>query len=79
MKNTNEERDSGILSNPLSFIRGGYFSWGSANIGTRGGNGYSWSPRSTYTTNTNVLVFSSANLNPQSGLEHGFGFAVLTL
>ena len=76
MKNEGEERESGLLSNPLSFLRSGYFAWVSASLGNRGGYGYYWSLRSANTTYSNSLRFSSTLLNPQNSNDRGSGFAV---
>ena len=76
MKNEGEERDSGLLSSPLSFLRSGLFYWGLAGLGNRGGVGYYWSLRSANTTVSNNLYFNSTDLFPQSNGHRGYGFAV---
>ena len=68
--------DAGVLSNPLSFLRSGYFSWNSAGLGGRGGGSYYWSLRSVNTTNSNGLNFSDTYLNHQYVNNRGYGFAV---
>ena len=73
---TEDNRDSGILSNPLSFLRSGYFYWNYAGLNNRGGHGYYWSLRSANTTNSNSLYFYGTNLSPQSNSNRGNGFAV---
>ena len=81
MKNNGEttenNRDSGLLSNPLSFLRnGGYFAWYDIGIYDRGGRGYYWSLRSTSTTLSNYLDFYSSSLNSLLYYDRGSGFAV---
>ena len=78
MKNTEGEnsRDSGLLSNPLSFLRSGYFYWDRAELFDRGSGGNCWSSRSTSTTTSNFLHFSNTYLYPQLSNNDGYGFAV---
>ena len=81
MKKNNDQtsednRDSGVLSNPLSFLRSGLFYWDSASLSYRGSNGNYWSLRSANTTASNYLNFSNTFLHPQYHYNHGFGFAV---
>ena len=79
MKNTDGEssRDSGVLSNPLTFLRSGYFYWDDASLGGRGGNGYYWMSRSANTTSSSSSVFGDTYLNPQVNYnDRGVGFPV---
>ena len=73
---TEDNRDSGILSNPLSFLRSGIFYWSSADPYDRGGSGYYWSLRSATTTHSCNLNFGSTGLNPQNLNDRGNGYAV---
>ena len=79
MNNTSGEdsRDSGVLSNPLSFLRNGIFNWVNASLGLRGGLGYYWSLRSHSTFYSGVLYLTNTNLGAQSNDGRGYGFAVL--
>ena len=72
-------RDSGVLSDPLSFIHSGYFIWGEAYLYSRGNNGLYWSLRSANTIVSNGLDFSSVGMYSQSGSARGYGFAVRLL
>ena len=77
MKNVTEaDRDSGLLSNPLSLLHSGFFYWNEAILGSRGSGGLYWSLRSSSTATANLLGFSNTGLLPQDGNVHGFGFAV---
>ena len=76
MKNEGDERDSGVLSNPLSFLRSGSFGWSFAGLSNRGGGGDYWSLRSANTTNSNNLYFSNTYLTPQNYSSRGNGLAV---
>ena len=80
MKNNSQtsedNRDSGLLSSPLSFLRSGYFYWGNAGLNDRGGSGNYWSLRSNSTTNSYYLYFNNTGLNPQYSNNRGNGFAV---
>ena len=69
-------RDSGVLSNPLSFVRSGYFYWGDAGPRVRGGDGGYWSLRSARTIYSNYLYFYNTSLDPQYDSYRGLGFAV---
>ena len=71
-----DNRDSGVLSSPLSFLRSGVFGWRVADLSSRGGGGYYWSLRSANTTYSNYLYFSNTFLNPQDIGNRGYGFAV---
>ena len=75
--NTSETSfDSGVLSNPISFLRSGYFSWHSVGLNSRGGSGHYWSLRSYSTTYSIYLYFYNTDLYPQVGNNRGDGFAV---
>ena len=79
MKNTSGEtsRDSGVLSNPLSFLRSGYFEWSVAGLLNRSGSGDYWLLRSTDITYSYGLYFGDTYLFPQGyDNRHGNGFAV---
>ena len=80
MKNTGQteedNRDSGLLSNPLSFLRSGRFYWNSAGLGSRGIYGDYWSLRSYSTTDSNELYLGNTSLNPYANDHRGFGYAV---
>ena len=73
---TENDRDSGVLSSPLSFLHSGYFYWNSAGRGNRDSYGRYWSPRSTGITVSNSLGFSNAFLSSQNYNDRGYGFAV---
>ena len=74
--NCESNQDSGVLSNPLSFLRDGYFLWYDAGTSSRGTEGSSWSLRSSSTTSSNRLDLHNTGLNPQGGDSRGIGFAV---
>ena len=78
MENAGEESstDSGVLSNPLSFLRNGLVDWSYAGVWGRGLNGYYWSLRSANTTSSNYLYFYYAYLGPQHSSNRGQGLAV---
>ena len=76
MKNEGEERDSGLLSSPLSFVRSGDFNWRVADLGYRGSWGDYWFSRSSSTTGSSSLDFDTNYLLTQSGYERGYGYAV---
>ena len=73
---TEDNRDSGVLSSPLSFLRSGYFGWNFAGLDGRGGSGYYWSLRSGSATYSGYLYFDSTYLSPQDYGNRGNGFAV---
>ena len=73
---TEDNRDAGLLSNPLSFLHNGLFDWSYAGIWGRGIVGNDWSLRSANTTNSNLLYFHSTYLPPQDNSTRGYGFAV---
>ena len=74
--NCESNQDSGILSNPLSFLRSGYFHWSDADLYSRGGGGFYWSLRSANTTYSSSLLFYDTYLYPQYSYARGNGFAV---
>ena len=76
MKNGSGEQDSGVLSNPLSFLRSGHFDWGNAGLYYRSSLGYYWSLYSTNDAGSNGLYFNNANLDLQNAYRRGYGFAV---
>ena len=71
-----DSRDSGLLSNPLSLLRSGYLIWSDANLVDHGGSGLYWSLRSYSTTYSNGLSFYNTALYPQNNVNRGYGFAV---
>ena len=81
MKNTTQtpeadNKDSGLLSNPLSSLRSGFFRLNNAGLADRGNLGYYWSLRSVNTTNSNGLLFGTASLYPLVNDIHGNGYAM---
>ena len=80
MKNNSQtsedNRDSGVLSNPISFVRSGDFDWYRAALGGRNSFGSYWSLRSTNTTFSNGLDVGNTQMNPQYNNARGYGFAV---
>ena len=74
-----ESKDSGLLSNPLSFIRGGFYSYMGASLYARSVRGAYWSLQSGSESNSSTsrdLYFHSANLLTQDYNDRGDGFAV---
>ena len=76
VNNCEANQDAGIISNPLSFLRSGFFVWNYAGLGDRGGSGTYWSLRSANTTGSSNLGFYNTYLNPQYLNNRGYGFAV---
>ena len=76
MKNSENERDAGVLSNPLSILRSGFYYWPDAGRRDYGVAGYYWSLRSASATYSGNLLFYNTNLAPQNGSTRGYGFAV---
>ena len=73
---TGDNQDSGVLSNPVSFLLSGDFNWNGASLYGRGGAGDYWLLRSHSTTYSNELFFGNTNLGPQRSDDRGSGFAV---
>ena len=73
---TEDNRDSGVLSNPRSFLHSGGFYWNYAGLVNRSGDGNYLSLRSANTTSSNYLAFGSTGLSPQGNGSRGYGFAV---
>ena len=71
----NGNEDSGVLSNPLSFLHSGDFVWYSAGL-NHSDYGRYWSLCSYSTVYSFGLRFYNTNLNPQLTNERGDGFAV---
>ena len=74
-----DNRDSGVLSNPLSFLRSGAFYSDYAGLNDRdyrGHVGNYWFLRSADTTGSNLLSFYGTFLGPQGSYGRGSGFAV---
>ena len=69
-------QDSGVLSNPLSFIHSGNVGSSSAYLDYRGSIGMYWSLHSVNTEIANGLYLYGTRLNSQSNDFHGDGFAV---
>ena len=76
MKNEGEARDAGVLSNPLSFLRSGYFYWLYGDLNGRGGSGYYWTLRSHDITASNFAYINDAALYSQNDYDRGRGLAV---
>ena len=76
---TENNRDSGVLSNPISFLRSGNLYWSGAFPNNRGEYGYYWLPSSYSDIYANYLRFDNTNLNPQGIDPRGFGFAALQI
>ena len=68
--------DSILLSQPLSFLRSGYYHWQTASRNYRGSDGRYWESRIASVTLANYLYFYSSSLNPQYGNFRGYGFSV---
>ena len=68
--------DAGLLSDPLSLLRNGYFNWNNAVPGVRSVGGLFWALRSAATSTSAGLRFDNTVLYSQSYFEHGYGFAV---
>ena len=78
MKNPSEEnnRDSGILSNPLSFVRNGMYDWGGGIDYARSTRGYYALPHSQSINYSSMFYFHNTNLDPKSGGSRGSSFVV---
>ena len=80
MKNVDGEtsRDSGLLSDPLSFVRSGEFTWSRGALSIRNANGIYWTLLSRNTVGSDGLDFFNTYLYlyPQFAYYHGNGFAV---
>ena len=74
-----DNRDSGILSNPLSFIRSGYILWSNNVTYEREISGNYWVLRSNGVINSNTLIFGNINLYSDTNHARGYGFAVLQI
>ena len=68
--------DSILLSQPLSFLRSGYYYWQTASRYNRGSSGSYWESRIGSVTYANSLYFYSSYLNPQDNDSRGDGFSV---
>ena len=68
--------DSILLSQPLSFLRSGYYYWQAASRNARGSYGYYWESRIYSVTSAYNLNFYSSNLTPQNNSNRGSGFSV---
>ena len=68
--------DSILLSQPLSFLRSGYYNWQAASRNYRGSNGYYWESRISSVASAGSLYFNSSLLNPRSSSDRGYGFSV---
>ena len=80
MKDNNQtsedNRDSGILSSPISILRSGLLGWNHSSAEGRGIYGLYWSPRSYTTTYAYDLYFHNLSINFNSVDTHGMGQAV---
>ena len=83
MKNNSQtsedNRDSGALSIPLSLLRSGYIERASGYPSARGGGGDYWTLRSVNTSNTNSLSLSPVDSGSSNRNNNGYGFAVSNL
>ena len=68
--------DAGVLSNPLSFLRGGMYDNASAISMARNSSGLYWSLRSHSLNASNNLNFNNISLVTQNPSNRGAGFAV---
>ena len=75
-KADSDSRESGVLSNPLSFLHNGFFNWNSAGLTARGSYGYYWSLRSYSNASSSDLGFGNTDLGPQYSDSRGYGMAV---
>ena len=73
---TEDSLDAGALSNPLSFIRSGYYALDEGGLYTRNRNGNFWGLHSINLTNTARLNIGNTNLYPIISANRGMGFAV---
>ena len=71
-----DNRDSGVLSNPLSFLHSGSFVWYGASLNLRGSYGFYWLLQSTNTTYSGYLRLDDKYLSPLNGNDRANGFAV---
>ena len=72
-----DDKDSGVLSRPLSFNRSGVLRWYNASPSLRSDEGDYWSLRTYSTTSSGSLYFNhGTGLAPQDNSAHGYGFAV---
>ena len=76
---TENNRDSGALSDPLSFLRSGNFLWTDAALFNHGSEGLYWSVRSSSTQHSYSLRLSNSDLSFEYGASRGNGFAVRPL
>ena len=67
--------DYGIQRAPLSFVRGGHYSYSNGNLGNRGSNGYYWESKVNNAAGAYDLYFHSAYLHPQYNYTKGNGFS----
>ena len=73
--NIQDNNDSKVRPQPLSFVRSGNYAQGS--LSGRASNGYYWSSTASSGYNAYSLYFDSGNLNPQySGHRKNYGFSV---
>ncbi|MBQ2660142.1 hypothetical protein IJF86_01885, partial [Candidatus Saccharibacteria bacterium] len=67
--------DYGIQRAPLSFVRGGNYSYGNGSLFYRGSNGYYWESRVDGAAVAYYLYFYSTYLHPQYNSGKGYGFS----
>ena len=73
---TESNRDSGILSNPLSFLHSGFYGWSTAELLNRGVVGNYWSLRSANLNFSCNLGFVNNGLSTRVNSNRGDSFAV---
>ena len=72
---TENNRDSGILSSPISFLHSGRYTWDNATLHDRGAFSLYELSRSNNTTNSNLLYTGYTYLETQAQINRGHGFA----
>ena len=71
-----DNMDSGVLSNPLTFVHGGRISWNKADVEVRDFYGIYWILRSDDKLYSNYFNHFDTGVNPQNSGSHGAGFVV---
>ena len=72
----NGSNDFSIQSSPLSFVRGGWYSYSNGSLGEVGSGGLYWEGEVLNTTNAQYLSFWSTGLNPQRDSSKGHGWSI---
>ena len=75
-KNEASSTDSGVLSNPFSFLHSGDFGFGSGGPYGRNSDGYYWTMDSQSKRYSYSLRAVEAEVAPQYPIYRGYGFAV---